>query len=278
MTRVSVVVPVYNHASYLVEALRSVLDQDHDDLEVVCIDDGSRDTSVAQLVRMLGPEERRVVVIPQDNAGAHAAINRGLAMATGDLVMILNSDDRFGERRIPTFVRTWESCGRPRDFWGLSSVAFIGDDGEPMDPSTRGLSQLSEYNHHLSLAAYVPLLLPFHNVTLTTGNLVATRELLHEMGGFAAHRHVHDWDMVLRLLARVQPVVVPLPLYEYRVHGANTFSTIAAEDSLRESNEVRSTYRQSLLTGSVEQPYAVNGRPFVDHLLSRMPLRSAFTG
>jgi glycosyltransferase involved in cell wall biosynthesis len=278
MTRVSVVIPVYNHEQYLAEALESVVAQTHADLQIVCVEDGSTDESLTRLLDWQVWASRDVLVIAQDNAGAHSALNRGLSLCDGDLIMVLNSDDRYLPARAATFARTWERCGRPRDFWGFAGIQFIDDSGAVVDPSGLGLGRLSEYNHHAVLGAWVPELLPWHNVAVTSGNLVMSRPLADAVGDFLEHRHVHDWDMALRLLARVDPVVVPLPLYEYRIHGSNTFASIAGEQSERESLEVREAFRAALLARTTSAPYAEQGIPFVDHLRTRVPLRAAFSG
>jgi glycosyltransferase involved in cell wall biosynthesis len=278
MTRVSVIVPVYNHAAYVGEAVRSVDGQDHQDLEIVAIDDGSTDGSAAAIVDLSRSVRHEMLPLAQPNRGAHAALNRGIGISTGDLVMFLNSDDRYLPRRVTTFVRTWERAGRPAMFWGFSSVAFIDDDGDAVDPAERGMGRLSEYNHHATMAAWVPELLHWHNVSLTSGNLVVTRELLDRVGGFSDLSHVHDWDMVLRLLREVRPVVIPLPLYEYRLHGSNTFSSISVEQSDSESHEVRSANAAAALARMTELPYSQAGTPFVDHLRAAVPFRAAFSG
>ena len=96
---VSVVMPSYNHEKFVIEAAESVLNQSHRMLEFIVIDDGSRDSSVSLLKSIKDPRMKLVV---QENAGAHAAINRGLEMAQGDYLAIINSDDTFDPQRVET--------------------------------------------------------------------------------------------------------------------------------------------------------------------------------
>ncbi|MGB8651093.1 MAG: glycosyltransferase [Mycobacteriales bacterium] len=278
MTRASVVVPVYNHEDFVSDALASAADQSHDDVEIVCVDDGSRDASVVEVLDSAERSGRTVLVVPQVNAGAHAALNRGASLATGELLLFLNSDDRYAPSRVATFVRAWERDGCPDDFWGFSGVTFLGERGEVVDPAPLGHGKLSSYNYHATLGAWVGELLPWHNVMLTSGNLVVSRRLFDRVGGFKEHQLVHDWDMALRLLAVCDPLVVPLPLYAYRLHGANTFSTIGEEQAVAESLEVRRAFQQALLRRSTQEPYARHGTPFVDYLRAAVPMRVAFSG
>lgn len=87
--RVSVVVPAYNHGSYVARALDSLLAQDYPRLEVIVLDDGSTDETPAVLARYTG----RVRWERQENMGQAATLNKGWAMASGELLGYLSADD-----------------------------------------------------------------------------------------------------------------------------------------------------------------------------------------
>lgn len=87
--RISVVVPLYNGRSYLVEAVDSILAQTRAADEIIVVDDGSTDGGADLLVGY----GHRVQVIRQANAGAATALNRGIARATGDVLAFLDADD-----------------------------------------------------------------------------------------------------------------------------------------------------------------------------------------
>lgn len=89
---ISVIIPVYNVAAYLTECLDSVLSQDHRNLEVILIDDGSKDESGAICDRYAAGDNR-VKVIHQHNSGAAAAKNAGLRAATGEYLSFVDADD-----------------------------------------------------------------------------------------------------------------------------------------------------------------------------------------
>lgn len=92
MDRISVIVPVYNVAAYLPQCLDSILAQDHEDLEVLVVDDGSTDGS-AEICDRYAQQDGRVRVIHQKNAGAAAAKNTALRAATGTYLSFVDSDD-----------------------------------------------------------------------------------------------------------------------------------------------------------------------------------------
>ena len=94
---VSVVVPSYNHGDFIEECLESAL-ATRVEIEVVVVDDGSTDDTRARIEPFLS--DPRVRFYPQENRGAHAAFNRGVDLARGDLIFLLNSDDAFAPSRI----------------------------------------------------------------------------------------------------------------------------------------------------------------------------------
>lgn len=94
MVDISVIIPVYNAEKHLEECIRSVCAQTVKDIEILCVDDGSSDGSLAILQR-LAQEDPRVKVICQENAGAGAARNHGLRLARGKYLSFLDADDFF---------------------------------------------------------------------------------------------------------------------------------------------------------------------------------------
>ncbi len=91
---VSVVMPVYNGEGCLRECLDSLCSQTLRDIEIICVDDGSTDGSLA-ILDEYASKDSRIRVIAQQNAGAAAARNRGIDIASGEYLSVLDSDDRF---------------------------------------------------------------------------------------------------------------------------------------------------------------------------------------
>lgn len=96
MPKVSVIIPAYNCQSYVGRAVQSVLDQDHRNLEIIVVDDGSTDNTVQALL----PYQHQVRLLRQENAGAGAARNTGLRAAQGELLAFLDADDWWEQTRI----------------------------------------------------------------------------------------------------------------------------------------------------------------------------------
>ncbi len=91
--KVSVVMPVYNREKYLAEAIESILEQSISDLELIVVDDGSRDGSY-EMARAYGRHDERLRCIKLDrNMGVSAARNRGMAASVGEYIAFMDSDD-----------------------------------------------------------------------------------------------------------------------------------------------------------------------------------------
>lgn len=90
--KVSVIIPVYNVEQYLGKCLDSLCKQTLKEIEIICIDDGSKDTS-PKILDEYAERDSRIKVIHQSNAGAGAARNRGIALASGEYIGFVDSDD-----------------------------------------------------------------------------------------------------------------------------------------------------------------------------------------
>jgi glycosyltransferase involved in cell wall biosynthesis len=222
---ISVVIPSYNHARYVAAAVRSVLEQSYEDLELIIIDDGSTDDSDKAIrAAIAGSGRRRTEYHRQKNAGAHAAIMRGLALARGEVLTILNSDDFYEPERI---ARIMNAVPRTGDFIAFTKVRFIDEFGRS---HAAGAPIQAWYDMALRDAARCPTVgyaLLRNNISVTSGNLVFTRRLCEKVGGFRDFRVCHDWDFLMRAAHHVEPIYVQHTLMAYRYHGANTIHSTA---------------------------------------------------
>ena len=92
MTKVSIIVPIYNVELYLQKCLNSILAQTMTDIEVICVNDGSTDNSL-HILQQCSALDKRIKVINQRNQGISAARNAGLDVVTSEYVMFVDSDD-----------------------------------------------------------------------------------------------------------------------------------------------------------------------------------------
>ncbi len=92
LPEVSIIIPVYNIENYIENCLESVLSQSSGQTEIICIDDGSTDSS-AEKIKAMARNDSRIVYIHQENSGVSAARNTGLEAATGEYIFFLDGDD-----------------------------------------------------------------------------------------------------------------------------------------------------------------------------------------
>lgn len=104
MTKVSIIVPVYNTEQYLCQCLDSIIAQTMKDIEIICVDDGSTDSS-GEIIDRYAKSEGRIKVLHRNNAGYGAAMNAGLRLAAGEYVGIVESDDRIAPEMYETLYK-----------------------------------------------------------------------------------------------------------------------------------------------------------------------------
>lgn len=89
---ISIIIPVYNTEKYINRCIKSIVNQSHQELEIIVVNDGSTDHSLS-ICETLATQDNRIKVISQDNGGVSKARNTGLRLAKGEYVMFLDSDD-----------------------------------------------------------------------------------------------------------------------------------------------------------------------------------------
>lgn len=249
--RVSVIIPSYNHSAYLGEAIASVQAQTLTDWELIVIDDGSRDDSLA-IARSYARDDARIRVLAQANAGSHATMNRGIGLARAPCVAVLNSDDRFAPGRL---ARLWELSEAGHDFV-VTAVRLIDAGGEPLrDPDhwwNRMYARfLDDYRANGALVA-----LARGNFTVSTSNFFFRRDLFDTLGPLRHLRFVIDWDWALRVLLDRPDRFLFLAdevLLDYRLHETNTIHS----NSLRAAMETSQIHWRALMAGAPEMAAAL---------------------
>ncbi|MBI3776883.1 MAG: glycosyltransferase [Gammaproteobacteria bacterium] len=123
---VSIIIPAYNCEAYIAATLRSVMQQTEPDLEIIVVDDGSSDTTLA-IAQAAAAKDARLCVVTQTNQGtAAAARNRGLRLAQGEFVAFLDSDDLYHPEKIARELAAFARC--PELDAVFSDVIYFDDD------------------------------------------------------------------------------------------------------------------------------------------------------
>ena len=232
MKQVAVVIPLYNHAAYIGDAVRSVLGQTRAVDKIVIVDDGSTDDS-AEIVRAFA--EPRIELYTQPNAGAHAALNRGIEKAVGcDYVAILNSDDVFARERISKCAALLDEM--PSIDVVATRLRLIDSTGTEIafsDPRAKWFAAAwSVRGSQLDLVEQLGVA----NFISSTSNLTGRRAYFLDHP-FRHYRYAHDYFFVLHCALRNRLAVLDDELFSYRVHSQNTIS-VAPEKLVRELLEM----------------------------------------
>ena len=98
-TKVSVIIPVFNMENYIDESIKSIMNQTLHDIQIICVNDGSED-STPELLNSYAEDDKRIKIINQPNLGLSAARNTGLAEASGEYVYFFDSDDLLQENAL----------------------------------------------------------------------------------------------------------------------------------------------------------------------------------
>lgn len=233
--RVSVVIPVHNVADYLEQCVASALGQDHPDLDIILVDDGSTDGSGA-LCDAIALQENRIRVIHQANNGLSAARNVGLSVADGDLVTFLDSDDWWE----PTFVGTLVEAILRHPTAGIAASSFARVPGvASMTPTTT--TRLYSPDEAIRLFAG-----PHHTLLTIACAKLFRRSLLTDVA-FPDGRLHEDEFTTYRLLLKAPTVLVPQPLYLYRQRSTGIVSSPLTPERLRDAVDAADQQSADLL-------------------------------
>jgi glycosyltransferase involved in cell wall biosynthesis len=256
---VSIVVPSYNHADFVRGCLESVAAQSYRRLELCVIDDASRDGSVAAIENTLSApgfrarfEGRIRFECSEANQGAHRTINRGVSLTNGEFVGILNSDDRYAPGRVERMMEVKQSQHASLAFSAVRMIDLTGRDITDEDWLS---SCMSHSQRSVPAAPSVGFAALRSNVAVSTGNLLFRRSLFDAVGGFRPLKYCHDWDFLLRSVLLTEPLFVPEPLYEYRIHETNSFHSLRSVAD-HETKEVLRAYFSAIHSGKFENQLA----------------------
>ncbi|MBS1519717.1 MAG: glycosyltransferase family 2 protein [Bacteroidetes bacterium] len=124
---VSIIIPAYNSAKYLAATIQSALDQTWANKEIIIVDDGSKDNTLAIAK---GFESETVKVLSQENKGASAARNKGLSIAKGEYIQFLDADDLLSPNKIAAQLKKLNGS---HDLVGICDTVYFPDGSNPDD-------------------------------------------------------------------------------------------------------------------------------------------------
>jgi glycosyltransferase involved in cell wall biosynthesis len=211
MSIVSVIMPAYNAARYIGEAIESLLNQSFTDWELVLVNDGSSDETLAIAQSYADP---RIKITTQANQGEAGARNTGLNLATGKYISFLDADDLYLPNALDSFVRYMEA--HPDVGVAYSDGYICNIAGEPM-------MRLSEIRESI-VEGYILESVVVSTVVITVPLCTVLRKTAVTSPPFHFDQNLGygtDWDFWIRLSRHVQFGYLDELTCKYRVHQTN---------------------------------------------------------
>ena len=143
MVKVSVIIPVFNVEDYLEECLDSVVNQTFDDIEIICVNDGSTDNSL-DILNNYSNKDNRIKVFTQENKRQGAARNLGLNKSVGDYIYFIDSDDYL---ELNTIEMLYENAVLNNSDIVVSKIARFNDDSDKIDYSIPGFDFETQFKN-----------------------------------------------------------------------------------------------------------------------------------
>lgn len=216
---VSVIIPCYNHAAYVEKAVDSVLRQTYPNVELIVIDDGSRDDSIRILEALSSRHGFRFVA--QANRGVCRTLNRAIQeFSTGQYVALLASDDYWDVTKLAKQMEAL--AAHPGAAFCYTQAREFDDEGRDMRVFPRR-PFAGKVTGRVFIRQGVP-----------AGSMLFSRGLYDKLGGFDESLREEDWDFVIRCSAETEFVAVSEPLFHYRSHAGNTMRTRGRAEIFRQ--------------------------------------------
>ena len=238
---VSVIIPCYNQAAFLGEAIESVLRQKYRRFEVIVVDDGSTDRTAS-----IASSYPDVICVRQENRGLAAARNRGLSQSTGDHVVFLDADDRLLPEALTVGVRSLNTHPECAFVYGRSR--WVSLDGAPVPAPAQFAIGEEPYRSLLE-----------RNCIWGCMTVMFRRSVLEAVSGFdASLSSAEDYDLYLRIARKFPVYFHGAVVAEYRRHEANMSKNAAAmlksvlrvlrsqERYIRENPQYKQAYKNGI--------------------------------
>ena len=217
--RFSILVPTYNRAEYVRQAIESILAQTYSGYELFVIDDGSSD-GTPQLLASYGS---RIRALHQANQGPEVARNQAAALAQGEYLVLLDSDDRLMPWALATYDRVIRALNSPPLIIG--SMRYFRE-GDPIPTESDPASRIEVWRFRDYLAKNV-------SVGLSNSRIVLRRSVFEEVGGVRNSTpttfHLDDFNLILKTGTYGPCAIVKTPAtVAYRLHESNSIRSAEA--------------------------------------------------
>ncbi len=206
MTKISVIIPVYNHEKYIAESIESVLNQSYKDFEIVVVDDGSTDRT-PEILRDFGC---KIKYIRQENKGGAAALNTAIRNSTGEYLAWVSSDDVFMPTKLEDQIKFFNE--NPGVDLTYADFYIIDKNGEiKREVHSPYYSDRKTFVYNMLIGNFI-----------NGSSVMFKRSCIEKVGYFDEEMKYHaDGNMWFRMLKHYNFGHIPKPLLKYRWHNTN---------------------------------------------------------
>jgi glycosyltransferase involved in cell wall biosynthesis len=217
------VIPSYNQGEFIERTIKSIIDQNYPNLDLILMDGGSTDDTMAIVERY---RKHFTHIESGPDGGQSAAIVKGFRLATGKYMSWLNSDDTYAPGAL---LAIGEMLAAQPD------IAFVYGHTNIIDAENRVIAQKKSVSFSLGVMKYAFLTVPQMSAFWT-------KQLYDDVGGIdKTLRFCMDYDLFVRMASQSAPVLINRHIGNFRVHGASKTSTL---EIIRQSEDalVRARY------------------------------------
>lgn len=236
---VSIILPVFNGEKYIESAVRSILNQTHENIELIVINDGSTDATL-DICSRLSTIDKRIVLISRDNQGLVKSLNEGISKAKGDYIARMDADDVSLPSRIEKQLKVITEDG----------VEFCFTSVDLIDEKDKQIGRVSYTVSKHVLKAKMLVSCCFYHPTV-----MFSRKIIEELYYDESYYLAEDYELWSRLINKgYKATVIKSPLLKYRVHNnsvSQEFSerqlSVNAKVLCRNFNEIGVIHRYETL-------------------------------
>ncbi len=205
---ISIIIPSFNQGRFIKQTIDSILDQAYTKVEVIVMDGGSTDSTIA-ILKSYGEQ---IFWVSEKDRGQTHAINKGISLAKGEIITYLNSDDYFLPQSLQIVVDVFQS--NQKALWVTGDYLIIDERGEQIQSVIASYKKLLRKFLSFNLLSILnPIIQP---------STFLRKELVSEVGQFnESLRYTMDYDYWLRAIRIKKSMVLNEKLSVFRIHGSS---------------------------------------------------------
>jgi len=234
---ISVVIPVFNHSAYLPRCLESVLDQNVESMEIICIDDASTDPLIPEITAAVADVPGVRCIRNERNLGISETQNRAVDMARGRYIAFLDCDDHLRPGALQRTLDVARQQGEP-DYIFTDRRNIDNQDKTLFDAIYQIVQSRNGIKRDLT------------DRMIASHLKVVRKDSFIRAGGFTQrYTGIQDWELALKIAQFGEFAYIPEVLYCHRLHAASVSSS-DTRGQARKSNLLRREHLESLRSGN----------------------------